>query len=222
MRKKFLVFISVLASFTVSAQSDLIRDIFRILPSENIYHLSLATRDSMLQGKTYYPSDNDSTEIVAYNYGISELVKDYLYVSMSFETEQRASGMIEIRSFKMLNGDQLVLVSKTGGILGVTYDQHEISTFIYGKDKKLVPCKKKIVPVVNGNSFMKPGIPGSLKKNILNNSNITFDLHHEQLVASLNSNHISNDEASKKWLRGDRILFDWVKDQFVVSAVAFY
>jgi hypothetical protein len=92
MKKAVLVFISSLAYFISTAQSEMIKEVFRLLPADQVYDLSIATRDSMLEGKTYYPSDNDSEQIVAYNYGISLSVKDYLYISLSFETGHELPG----------------------------------------------------------------------------------------------------------------------------------
>lgn len=216
-----LVFVSSFGCFIATAQSEMIKQVFRLLPASKVYNLTVATRDSMLNGKTYYPADNDSSEIVAYDYGSSEYVKDYLYISLSFETDQRASAMIEIRSFKMTTGDNMIMVSQTSGILGIVYEQENLSTFIYGKDKKLAPYKKKTVPSADENKFMKQGIPDTIKKKIFTNSNTTFDLSNKKLMLSINSQYISNDETSRKWLKGDRIYYDWIKDHFILSKVEF-
>lgn len=221
MKRILFLFLSALAYFFSSAQSDLIKEVFRLIPADKIYNLTPATRDSMLQGKTYYPEDNDSNEILAYNYGTSTNVTDYMYVSLSFETGQRATGMIEIRSFKMINGDNLILVSATGGVWPIAYGQRDLSVFIYGKDKKLDPYKKKIIPATGEKTFMRRGIPDSVRKEILNNSNMTFDLNDEKLTLGLNSYHISENKTLRKWLKGDRIYFDWVKDHFVMSKLEF-
>ncbi len=179
MKQVALIFISSFFCWFTNAQSKLIEKVFRLLPADKIYHLSIVTRDSMLNGKTYYPASNSSTEIWAYNYGMSTTVNDYLYVSFSFETGQRGSGMIEIRNFKMLNGNELIVVSKTGGVWQLTYTQQELSYFIFDKYQKLIPYKRKILPAVNENLFLKARIPASVKRTILNNSNMTFDLSHE-------------------------------------------
>jgi hypothetical protein len=113
------------------------------------------------------------------------------------------------------------LVSQTGGVWQVTYCQHELSAFIYSNDKKLIQYKKKILPVADESIFMKPRIPDSIKKNIMNNSNMTFDLSNEKLMLSLNSNYISNNEILSNWLKGDRVYFDWIKDNFVISKPEF-
>jgi hypothetical protein len=221
MKKAVLVFISALSYLVSAAQSEMIKQVFRLLPSDKVYGLTIATRDSMLWGKTYYPAENDSLEILAYNYGVSTNVKDYMYVSMSFETGQRATGMIEIRSFKMINGDNLILVSQTGGVWQVVYNQVGLSTYIYTKSKKLIPYNKKVLSADNESIFMKPGIPDSIKKKILNNSNMTFNLSIEKLMLSLNSFYIVNDESLKKWLKSDTVYFDWIKDHFVAGKMEF-
>lgn len=221
MKKAAFVFISILVYFSSNAQSKMIKEVFRLLPGNKVYHLTIATKDSMLEGKTYYPADNDSDEIVAYNYGISENAKDYLYVSMSFETEQRGTGMVEIRSFEMINGDNIIFVSQTGGVWQVAYNQIEFSTFKYNKDKKLMPFKNKILPATDESIFMKPGIPDSVKKKILTNSNMTFDLSSKKLTLNLNSLYISNDKTLRKWIKGDIVYFDWVKEHFVINKIGF-
>ena len=221
MKKMILVLISTFVYFITNAQSEMIKDVFRHLPADKAYMLTLATRDSMLEGKTYYPADNDSNETVAYNYGASEFVKDYLYVSMSFETGQRATDMIEIRNFKLMNGNNMILVSKTGGVPGIVYSQQSLDAFIYEKNKTLTPYKKKILPETDESMFMKPGIPDSVKKEILNNSNMTFDLSNEKLILNLASSYISNNKELRKWLKGDTVYFDWIKDHFVIGKMEF-
>jgi len=221
MKKMILIFISTFVFFISNAQSEMIKDVFRRLPADKAYKLTLVTRDSMLEGKTYYPADNDSNETVAYNYGSSVFVNDYLYVSMSFETGQRATGMIEIRSFRMMNGNNMILVSRTGGVPGIVYSQQNLDAFIYGDSKTLTPYKKKILPETNESMFMKPGIPDSVKKEILNNSNMTFDLSNEKLILSLASSYISNNKKLRKWLKGDTVYFDWIKDHFVIGKMEF-
>ena len=221
MRKLILILLSTLVSLITNAQSQLIKEVFRLLPANKIYDLTLAIRDSMLEGKTYYPADNSTDEILAYNYGVSVEVKDYLYVSMSYETDQRVTCLIEIRSFKMTSGDHMILVSQAGGVWQVNYSQHELSMFLYRRDKKLIPYKKKIIPATDESVFMKPGIPAAVKDKILKNSNLSFDLQHEKIILSLNSNYISDDTELRKWLKGDIAYFDWIKDQFVVSTIEF-
>ncbi len=221
MKKAAFIFLSQFFCFTCFAQTEVIKQVFRLLPQEKVFDLSVATRDSMLQGKTYYPADNTSDEIVAYNYGVSTEIESYIYVSLSFETDQRATSMVEIRSFKMLNGDNLILVSKTGGVLGVAYDQHEISAYTYSKSKKLIPYKKTVLPKAQMSLLIKPGAPESVRKTILSHSNITYNLSHQKIQLELDSNYIDNDLSLKKWLKGNRISFNWKRDKFVMSTVGY-
>lgn len=199
----------------------MIKEVFRLLPANEVYDLKIAARDSMLNGKTYYPADNDSEEIQAFNYGVFSSVKDYMFVSMSYETGQRVSGMIEIRGFKLMNGDNMIILSTTGGIYQVDYLQENLSSFIYTKNKKLVPYKKKLLPVPDKNMFIKAGTPDSVKQVITSNSSLTFDLGDEKITLNLTNNYNAMDAEFRKWLKGNRIYFDWVKDRFVISKMEF-
>jgi hypothetical protein len=219
MKKIIFIFLSVITFWGAHAQSRMIKEVFRLLPAANVYNLTNGTRDSMLQGKTYYPADNSVDEIAAYNYGVSAEVKDYLYVSLSFETAQRATGMIEIRSFAKANGEKLIVVSQTGGVLGVAYSQHELSYFTYDNNKNLVPYKKAAFPTADESLFMKPGIPDSVKKIIRDNANMCFDFSSEKPTLDLNSNYISDHAAAAKWLKGDRIYFEWINDRFLMHKI---
>jgi len=215
------LFLSQFFCYFGFAQSELIKQVFRQLPEEKLFNLSVAARDSMLLGKTYYPSDNTNDEIVAYNYGISSEIDNYMYVSFSFETSQRATSMIEIRSFKMLNGDNLILVSKTGGVPGVTYDQHEISAYTYGKNKLLMPYKKTVLPKPEISLLIQPGTPDSVRKKFESNCDLIYNLSHKKIQLELNSAYADKNPSLKKWLKGNRVDFDWKQDKFIKALVRF-
>jgi hypothetical protein len=217
----FFILASIIAFFNAGAQSKMIKEVFRRLSANEVYDLTVATRDSMLEGKTYYPADNDSSSIVAYNYGYSPEVKDYMYVSMSFETEQRGSGMVEIRGFKTTKGNKMILVSKTGGVWQVAYNQHSLSAFVYDQNKRLIRYKKDLFARRDESIFMKAGIPDSVKKIVLNNSNMTFNLSLEKLTLELNSDYLTNNAVVVKWLKGNRAEFIWNNDRFIVFRVYF-
>ena len=221
MKKQVLVYISAISFCVANAQSELIKNVFRLLPADKVYDLTPATRDSMLNGKTFYPADNDDDQIVAYNYGISTNVKDYLYVSMSFENGQRATGLIEIRSFQMTDGNELIIVSRSGGVWQVAYGQHELSGFLFNKARRLVPYNKKIFPATDETIFMKPGIPDTIKNIILKNSNMAFNFSDEKVRLSLNSFYVTDNQNLRQWLKGDVVYFDWIKDRFMVSKTEF-
>ncbi len=217
MKKRLILFISLFLVCIVNGQSELIKQVFRLLPASKVYDLSLATRDSMLAGKAYYPSSNDSDEIAVYNYGLSPEVNDYLYISLSFETAQRGTGMIEIRGFKMNNEEHLILVSQTGGVWQVTYAQHELSAFVYNKHQHLIPCKNKFLPKANDTLFIKKDTPATLKKEIQSYSNTIYDLSKDKVILALNSSTLSNDKKLNRWLKADEIHFVWINNHFVSS-----
>lgn len=209
-----------LLSTVAAAQSKMIKNIFKLLPPHLVYGITAATKDSMLKGKTYYPAENDNESIIAYNYGVSTFVKDYMFISMSYETSQRASGMVEIRAFDK-EGKTVVIVSNSGGVEGVNYQQNDISAFIYDGGKKLVPYKAKLIPEWSVNLFLKPGVPDSIKKVILNNSNLTFNLSTSNISLSVNSSYLLNNQECRKWMKGDQIKYTWTGKEFRAGPVYF-
>lgn len=221
MKKGACLFLFQFFCLICFAQTEMIKQVFRLIPEEKVFHLSMATRDSMLLGKTYYPADNTRDKIVAYNYGVSSDIENYMYVSSSFETDQTATGMIEIRSFKMLNGDNLILVSKTGGVLGVPHDQHEICAYIYGKNKQLIPYKKMVLPKAQMSLLIQPGAPESVRKALTSNSYIVYNFSHQKIQLEFDSNYVGSNLSLKKWLKGNRIYFDWRQDKFVMGDARF-
>ena len=212
--------IFIFTSIIAGAQSKMIINVFKLLPPRLVYGITDATKDSMLNGKTYYPADNDSESIVAINYGESTFVKDYMYVSTSYETSQRASGLVELRAFEM-KGKKLVIVSNSGGMEGVNYHQNEISAFLYDGRNKLIPCKAKVFSYWSENLFLKQGIPDTIKQVIFNNSNLTFDFSNASVLLSVNSSFLINNQACRKWMKGDQIKYTWTEENFKAGPVYF-
>jgi hypothetical protein len=208
-------FVIIFAFGTIStrAQSKMIKTVFRLLPSAFIYNLTDVTRDSMLEGKTYYPSENDRNSVLAFNYGESIYVNDYMYISMAYETSQRGTRMVEIRGFKMKEKN-LIIVSSTGGVEGVNYQQIDLSAFIYDGDSSLISCKAKIFPDWSVDLFLKSGVPDSINKVIQSNINLTFDFSNTNVVLSLNSSFLFDNQLYRKWLKGDCIRYAWTGKQF--------
>jgi len=190
-----------------------------LLPADKVYGLSIGTRDSMLIGKTFYPADNDSTSTVAYNYGSSTEVEDYMYVSMSYETSQRGTGMIEIRKFTMENDNNLVVVSQTGGVPG-NYHQAGLSAYLF-RYNRLAPYRRNIFPAAADSLFMKEGIPDSIRQTIINNSNIVFDFGTKTPTLKLNSPYLTSNATIRSWLKGDHADLAWTGDRFIIRKIGF-
>jgi hypothetical protein len=129
--------------------------------------------------------------------------------------------MIEIRSFKTTKGENLIVVSQTGGVWPINYQQNDLSLFIYNGSKKLVPYKKSLLPPADEMIFMKPGIPDSIKQEILNNSNVTFNFSSEKPALELNSDYLTDNALIKKWLKGDFVEFTWSGDGFIPRKTGF-
>jgi hypothetical protein len=197
------------------AQSKWIKEAFCKLPAEKVFDLSLAARDSMLSGKTFYSADNTTEEIVAYNLCTSAVTMDYICVSLSFETAQRAEGLIEIRGFRKKNGQRLVLVSQTGGVRGVSYHQNGLYQFLYTNDGKLIQQSKVLLPRLDENILLRPGTPDSVKRKLRNNSNLHYDLHQMQISACLDADWLVNDPSIRRWLKDGCLYFVWQDDRFL-------
>lgn len=219
--KLLIAFLLIIQSVPCTAQSKMIQKVFRLLPPAVVYNLNNAAKDSLLAGKTYYPPDNDSESVLAFNVGTSGSVNDYMYISMSFETAQRGSGMVELRSFQMPDNKYIIVVSKTGGVEGINYQQHDIATFLYDGDTQLKPYKTKIFPDWSIGLFLKPDVPDSVKKIIINNSNLTFHFSNTNVVLSNNSSYLLNNEEYRKWMKGDQINYTWAGNKFTAEPVHF-
>jgi hypothetical protein len=50
---------------------------------------------------------------------------------------------------------------------------------------------------------------------------MTFDLNNEKITVSLDNDNLSNNNTLRKWLKGDTVYFDWIKDHFVISKIEF-
>lgn len=207
-------------SLAVDAQSKKILEVFKLLPPAFVFDLTRATRDSMLLGKTYYPPTNDSEIVEAYNYGNSNTVEDYIYVSLSYETTQRATALVEIRSFAKGKA-QLVIVSRSGGIWRAAYHQQDLSAFLLSPASELTPYNQKIFPATDENVFFKKGIPDTVRKNILANANTCFDFSGTKVQLKLNANGMADRKGYESWLKGDCVEFTWTGDQFRISRIWF-
>ncbi len=139
---------------------------------------------------------------------------------MSYETSQRASGKVELRAFDM-DKKKLIVVSNSGGVEGINYHQNSISTFLYDGKKSLTPYKAAIIPHWSETSFIKTGAPESIKKGIVNNSNLAFDFSNANVILSLNSAFLLNDPTYRKWMKGDQIKYSWTGKQFIAGSVYF-
>lgn len=220
MKRSWLFILLTCSSYCIYAQSPIIKEVFRLLPKEKVWGLTRATRDSLLAGKAYYPPDNDSLSVLVYNYGVSTSVADYMYLSQSYETSQRATGMIEIRSFPS-KGVPLILVSNTGGVWQASYHQNELIAYRYVKGKGLVLYNKRLLPPADESLFLKKGVPDSVRRIVRQNANTSFDLSRQKVALALNSSYLTNQPSIRNWLKGDRIEFSWTGDRFLISRIGF-
>ena len=135
MNKKLLLFSILLLSMKLLSAQD-IKYFFKKLPASYTKELSAKTKDSLLEGKNFYPADNDSEQIAVYKLEMLDLKRNWLRIEMSFESGQRGFETLELRSFKTKAGSSIVVFSDYGGT-PVDFSQNNLSVFSYSQSKKL-------------------------------------------------------------------------------------
>lgn len=206
-------------SFVDMMDPDIIK-VFRLLPDSLVFGLNAGDRDSLLAGKTFYPADNDSETIAAVNYGISPYVNEYLYLSYSFETGQRATSLVEIRSFK-IGKRNLYLVSQSAGVTDINYEQQSLHAFMFNTRGIVVPYTRKLLPKLDIEPFIRPGAPEKIRKTIRDNANLAYDFSHKQVFLELGSSYLTSNPEFRKWLAGDKIRYTWTGNIFMPGTVYF-
>jgi hypothetical protein len=216
MYKTFLLvtFLFIFSSL-LSAQD--IRYFFKIL-SVSIYtdELDAKARDSLLQGKDFYPAHNDSEEIVVYKLAVLDTQKNFLRIEASFESGQAGYWTMELRSFKTKTGNSIVIFSAVGGAHNM-FSQNEFIVYTYKKTKGLVQTNNLgLIPDVSIKNFVKPGTPASIIKKYDSYSSVAYELGYEEENITLRlSEDFDLGKLDKKWLLGDAIEFLWAGDHFI-------
>jgi len=212
-KKITVLLLLVYRAESLSAQD--IKYFFKTLPASYTNELSAKTRDSILQGKSYYPASNDSEEVRVYKLQEVDLKKSWLRIEMNYESGQRAFETIELRSFKTKNGNSIVVFSDFSGVPHQSW-QNNLSVLSYTKDKELTKSPSLgLITKVSIKDFLKPNTPDSIIKKYegyfsvnyelgLTSNNITLNLYGELYL-----------EDFYKWLLGDTIEFLWKDDLFI-------
>ena len=220
MHKKFFL-LSLLLVFARFLSAQDIKYFFKILPASYTPDLNAAAKDSLLQGKDFYPASNTNTEAVAYTLVNLDTIKNNLGIEMSFTTGQAAESLFELRSFKTKNGAVVVFSN-----LGSAHNQYRQNTFIvfsYGKGDSLTVIKAPELPSNVGiRDFVKPGTPDSMIKKYESYSSVIYDLGRYMDNISLNvSDDFDMYNVDKRWLIGSSIEFIWTGDHFIRSKPIF-
>ena len=215
MHKKILLLPLLLLLFSFLSAQD-IKYFFKILPAFYTKDLNGPTKDSLLQRKNYYPASNDSEEVIVYKLEELDLKKNFLRIEMSYETGQRAFIAFELRSFKVANGNSIIVFSNTSGAPH-EYLQNNLTVFSYNKAKGLSQIKSPgLITKVNVKYFFKNNTPDSVIKRHENYPSITYELGYEGENITLNfGESYGVEEIDRKWLLGDAIEFVWKDSHFI-------
>jgi hypothetical protein len=212
--KTILIFLSLISCIILSAQD--IKQFFRILPPSYTYELDQQAKDSLLKGKFFYPSSNDSNESVVYSLSALDLKKNYLRLGMMFESGQAGFAVTELRSFKTKTGKSIVVISQYGGAHTMV-DQNNLEVLVYDKIKGLNTAGLYGLSAAVGiRDFVRPNTPDSIAKKYASYSSIVYALGYEMDHITLClDEHLDIAGIDKKWLAGNSIEFIWNGTKFL-------
>ena len=215
MYKKLLLAISLILCATLLPAQD-IRYFFKII-SDSYYFddLDSNARNSLLQGKDFYPVNNDSEQTVVYQLAALDTKRNFLRIEASFKTGQAGYWTIEVRSFKTKTGNSIVVLSAVGGAHRM-FTQNEFIVYSYSKSRGMVKTNTHgLIPNVSIKNFIKPNTPDSMVKKYDSYSSIGYELGYKGGNITL---HLTEDfdlgNLDRKWLLGDAIEFVWTGDHF--------
>src|SRR5258705_10599969 len=126
---KKMLFLFPLFFFSLFLSAQNISYFFKILPASYTEELNVNAKDSLLQGKNFYPADNDSLEVVVYKLEELDTKRNFLRIAMSFETGQAGYLVFELRSFKTTNGNVIVVFSNVSGTSRSGFFQNSLVVF---------------------------------------------------------------------------------------------
>ncbi len=203
----------------LSAQN--IKYFFKKLPASYTKEFSAKTKDSLLEGKNYYPASNDGEEVIVYKLEALDIKKNWLRIEMNYESGQRAFETIELRSFKTKTGNSIVVFSDFSGVPHESW-QNNLSVFTYTKAKKLTKIPSPgLITKISITDFLKSNTPDSIIKKYEGYFSINYELGYEGNNIALNLYGELFIEVFNNWLVGDVIEFVWNGVRFIKQKPTF-
>ena len=191
-----------------------IKHLFKLLPPSYTKELSAKTKDSLLEGKNYYPASNDSEEVIVYKLAQLDANKNWLRIEMSYESGQRAFKTIELRSFKNKAGASIVVFSDFSGVPHNSW-QNDLSVFSYATKKLMKISSPGLISKPAIKDFLKPNTPDSIIKKYEGYYSVNYELGYSGNNITLNLYGYLYQEDFRDWLLGDVIEFSWNGSKFL-------
>lgn len=152
--KKFNLLILYFLFSTIKSDAQIIEEILLSLPAEFTPELTETAKDSLLQFSSYTIPGDDPREIM--EVAITEKSKEFIQLTYSFTTGQRAFVIIQIRVFRKRDDKPLIVYAKFGG-LPRAFDQHILKTYNFSNGF-LVETKEKLSKSIGVKEFLKPKV----------------------------------------------------------------
>lgn len=192
-----------------------IKYFFKKLPESYIEDLNERAKDSLMDGKNFYPPGNDSEEVVVYKLEELDLKMNFLRIEMSYETGQRASIVFELRSFRTTGGNSIVIFSNVSNVPHES-TQNNLIVFSYNQSKGLRAIKSLgLIEKPGIKYFMKDNTPDSVIKKYNNISSTVYELGYKGDITLINESNFEVNKMDESWFLGDVIKFVWSGDHFI-------
>lgn len=207
-------FVLLLILFPVFVSSQPMESIVKLLPKGCIPYLNNEQKTILLEKAVYELPGGDSEETIQYILD-TPVQKNYISFGFVFITGQNGFNTFEIKRFKKMNGNDLIIFSRFGGVTAMYYqDTLKIFSCINGKLQENM--KQDLLPQsISINEFLKKETPASIRKRVENSSNTYYSLDPEkpdQIEFNLSFQFIP--EELEKWLLGDSFIFVWNGNSF--------
>jgi len=209
--KHLLLILGLILSIDTYSQSKPIDKVLLLLPDGLISNLTIMDRQTILEKKKFYPSDNTEESITVFELRDNDKYNDRLSLRSSFETGQTLNGITELRIFFKTNGDTIVILSSYGGTNGLV-EQLNLYTFSL-KNETLINQENLLPENIPIKDFFKPNTPDSIFEKY-GGYNYCYDL----IYAADNTVEFSIDfrwnQYKDSWLLGYTFIFKWINDKF--------
>jgi len=207
------VFILLLV-LPLPGKSQSMQSIVLQLPQAYVPDLDSKQRQLLLKKVFYELPGGDSEETIQYELD-TPVLKNYIHFGFNFTTGQAGFGSFELKRFKRITGQDLIIFSRFGGASSL-YEQHYLKIFFLDKGKLTEDRKQKLLPQsINLIAFLKKQTPDSIRKKIEGSINSCYSLDPEkdnQIEFNLSTQFM--DDSLKKWLLGDSFIFTWNERSF--------
>ncbi len=198
---------------TYTSFGQTIRDVLQELPLIYTPELTNTAKDSLLKFGSYIII-TDRNDVGTAKYTNEGETEKYIRLVWSW-TPQNCFMVIELRMFKKINGDILVVYSRYAGSQAL-YGQRELRAFDFIDNKLTDNIEVKLPMTLDAKEYFKKDIPDSLLKYFADELNLSCNLDPEgndgiEYIA------LTQRTSMMDWMNLNPIIFVWNGESFKKS-----